>query len=458
MSPTKQIGPEGSSPDQLGATVTDHDVDAGDATRRGRPARRWIRAFLLAVIAGVLLIPAAALAGERFGDVSAGGHAPAIGWVADVGVTQGCGDGKDYCPTDPVTRAQMASFMQRLAGHANGVAPSVNAATLDGLTVDDLTSNYTAAIDGTVAAAIDKAMATMLADAVDAAIDAAIDDALTGVVADLQTDNQQLRNQLDGLQDDISALTSRVADLETLLDGVSRDEDTVVFSGVNVQVVNGQDETESTNGVGNLILGYNEARSGGGDPASGRDGSHNLIVGTGHYYRSYAGIVAGSDNTTDGPYASVTGGLRNTASGDRASVTGGSGNSAIAHAATVSGGHSNYASGNSASITGGSANTASGPRSSVTGGSINIASGDRASIQGGSGNTASGERTSISAGQDNTANAIVSSITGGFNNTTTGNLSSVSGGFENTAQGLRSSVLGGSEVTLNVANGTWPSP
>jgi hypothetical protein len=70
-----------------------------------------------AVVAGAvlaaLLIPATVLASHIFSDVptSMTGHA-AIDEIYHAGITGGCG-GTRYCPTDAVTRAQMALFMQR---------------------------------------------------------------------------------------------------------------------------------------------------------------------------------------------------------------------------------------------------------------------------------------------------------------------------------------------------------
>lgn len=49
----------------------------------------------------------------QFDDVSAGSeHAAAIGALAAAGITEGCGQGR-FCPRDPVTREQMASFLAR---------------------------------------------------------------------------------------------------------------------------------------------------------------------------------------------------------------------------------------------------------------------------------------------------------------------------------------------------------
>src|SRR3546814_16397200 len=86
-----------------------------------------------AVVAAAVLVPttaALAIVGG-FTDVPDGhSHAAGIGWVADNDITSGC-TATTYCPSDFVTRAQMATFMQRLAGHAAGVAPSVHPDTND---------------------------------------------------------------------------------------------------------------------------------------------------------------------------------------------------------------------------------------------------------------------------------------------------------------------------------------
>jgi peptidoglycan-N-acetylglucosamine deacetylase len=52
---------------------------------------------------------------DRFADVGPGdAHAEAIGAVAEAGITLGCTeDGRSYCPTAAIRRDQMASFLQR---------------------------------------------------------------------------------------------------------------------------------------------------------------------------------------------------------------------------------------------------------------------------------------------------------------------------------------------------------
>jgi hypothetical protein len=161
----------------------------------------------------------------------------------------------------------------------------------------------------------------------------------------------------------MAVFLKKLADLSC----IRREGNDVIFEGCNVHVRSGAGATDApVNGLGNLIVGYNESSSG---PPENRTGSHNLVVGPWHTYSSYGGFVAGRNNAVTGPSASVSGGFTNTASSDFASV---------------SGGISNTASGDFASVSGGSANTATGSRASVSGGSANTATGSRASVSGGS--------------------------------------------------------------------------
>lgn len=199
---------------------------------------------------------------------------------------------------------------------------------------------------------------------------------------------QDLTARVDALETDLAAANGRIQTLESTLAGVIRDGDTLTFSGMNVQIVNGQGATPTTNGLGNLIVGYGEDHTGnacqpssddcrykGDGTADVRTGSHNLVVGVDHAYTSYAGLLAGHDNTTSGASASVTGGRNNTASGN---------------ATSVSGGRSNTASDSWTSVSGGRDNTASNLATSVTGGFDNTALAEDASISGGWGNRMTG--------------------------------------------------------------------
>ena len=90
------------------------------------------------------------------------------------------------------------------------------------------------------------------------------------------------------------------------------EEHLALFSGCNVQIVNGEGDTETTNELGNLIVGYNKNEFG-----ASRSGSHNLVVGDHHEYSSFGGFVAGVANTIVGQYASVSGGEGNTGGAPR---------------------------------------------------------------------------------------------------------------------------------------------
>jgi hypothetical protein len=227
--------------------------------------------------------------------------------------------------------------------------------------------------------------------------------------------------------DALAQLQADVAALQALLVNVSRVNNTLVISGANLQIVNGTGSTASTNGLGNLIIGYNEER-----PAelgvTERTGSHVLVVGTGHNYTSFGGIVVGKDNTAIGEYSAVSGGRNNTA---------------ISNYSTVSGGRNNTASGEYSSVSAGESNTAFGQDSSVSGGRNNIASGGVASVSGGHGNTANGAVASVSGGRINTAGGSYTSVTGGYNNTTSSSYTSVSGGRDGAANDIYDWVAGG---------------
>jgi hypothetical protein len=103
----------------------------------------------------------------------------------------------------------------------------------------------------------------------------------------------------------------------------------VTFSGCNLHVINGMGQTYLTNGLGNILVGYDES------PADAplltvapyytplntatvlqpgdRNGSHNLIIGSWHRFttRAFGGLVAGEFNTISSEADSITGGLLN---------------------------------------------------------------------------------------------------------------------------------------------------
>jgi hypothetical protein len=197
-------------------------------------------------------------------------------------------------------------------------------------------------------------------------------------------------------------LPQRVAALEDLLKHFSRDGNEVFITGANLHIVNGLGSTGCTddlgepipdcpNGLGNLIVGYNELRQDIRDLPNIRTGSHNVVVGALNNFSRFGGLVVGILNEISGDFASVSGGVRNTASGGGATVSGGGLNTASGSESSVGGGANNVASGDLASVSGGQSNAASGFTSTVSGGESNAASGQSAAVSGGLNRTAEGD-------------------------------------------------------------------
>ena len=220
-----------------------------------------------------------------------------------------------------------------------------------------------------------------------------------------------LQGQLNALQRRLSQDESTIHGLQALLRGVTRSRDgstlviadhggdsgsalkTVLFKGVNVQVVNGTGIETKLNGLGNLIIGYADNTGGG-----ARTGSHNLITGDNGGWTSYGGLLAGDFNQIHGPFDAIPGGRSSSASGFDSTVAGGAGNLASGFAASANGGIANIANGFYATTSGGSGNTARGEAASVSGGRGNLAFGNSASVSGGLDNAARGGNDSILGG------------------------------------------------------------
>ena len=247
---------------------------------------------------------------------------------------------------------------------------------------------------------------------------------------------------------------------------VKRQGNTIIFEGVNLQVTNGSGFTNTANGTGNLIIGYDETSSGGRFQApvvcsNGRfetaedctknnhvwskaqkTGSHNLIVGSGHSYTQSAGVVFGAANAVTGANAVVLGGSGNVSSATVSVVSGGKNNIAKAGATVVSGGESNIASADSASVSGGKNNHASAATASIGGGTGNQATAISSSVVGGEDNMASGENASITGGSNNIASGAGSSVDGGIENQSLGDVSAISGGSKRQVSGKSDWIAG----------------
>lgn len=83
--------------------------------------------------------PSASRSGsDAFVDVAEGSYADeAIGWAVETGITTGCvsgapgGAGWWFCPTDPVTRAQVATFLYRFVGRSRDPGPGGESGFVD---------------------------------------------------------------------------------------------------------------------------------------------------------------------------------------------------------------------------------------------------------------------------------------------------------------------------------------
>jgi len=144
-------------------------------------------------------------------------------------------------------------------------------------------------------------------------------------------DSVDLLSVIQMMQAQITALQSQVASLEAsavpgLGDYVSVDDSahTVLVSGANLQVVNGAPSADgysnTTNGKGNLILGYN---SQGVDTTFARTGSHCLVMGRANDYNGIYSIVQGLESSVNGNYSAAIAGYQNVIFANSSAIVGG---------------------------------------------------------------------------------------------------------------------------------------
>jgi len=185
-----------------------------------------------------------------------------------------------------------------------------------------------------------------------------------------------LQSQLNSQSEDLALLNPllNLLPMANHFDYVGSSQ-TMVLSGVNLQINNGSGVSYGVqNGVGNLILGYNEVEGGyhlpDGSLAAGevRTGSHNVILGPGHTYTANGGLVGGYNNTLSSKGGCLLSGQSSLAGGNYAAVLGGMDNRATGNHSCISGGHSNTASGDRASVSGGLLNQSAGIATSILGG------------------------------------------------------------------------------------------
>ena len=161
---------------------------------------------------------------------------------------------------------------------------------------------------------------------------------LTGAINELVARAAQLEAKL-------AALEAKTAPLTT--SGTN-----VYFTGVNVHIRNNKGSSESRNGTGNLVIGYDESYYGESSPTPHNLGSHCLIIGTIHLYPYHLCIavgrrhvfnencgyaLAGHFHILHGGHGTICGGQGHYVGGTFSSVSGGSSNTAIDLCSVVSG-------------------------------------------------------------------------------------------------------------------------
>jgi hypothetical protein len=102
---------------------------------------------------------------------------------------------------------------------------------------------------------------------------------------------------------------TRLAAVEDKTQFMRVDGTTTIFEGTNIQILDGTGTTEGVNGLGNLIIGYNEEA----DflkcysAAPLRTGSHNLIVGSDNEWTGFGSLVSGRLDRMHGNYCTMLG-------------------------------------------------------------------------------------------------------------------------------------------------------
>ena len=157
-------------------------------------------------------------------------------------------------------------------------------------------------------------------------------------------------------------IVAPVADAVGLVDGEGADVDALqhlVEVGLHQPFGRDEDEPYARGTCTVSVQGLNDTYektciSDGGTFTRSLSGSHNVVIGSGHGYSSFGGMVVGEANLITGKFAVVSAGAANTASGDYGGVSAGGSNTASGGYSGVSGGFGNTASGSfGSSVSGG---------------------------------------------------------------------------------------------------------
>ena len=238
---------------------------------------------------------------------------------------------------------------------------------------------------------------------------------LSGRVKSLEGEHARLDRGV-GAQRKVAALEEKLSKISYEPKGLNG-LPTIKISGANLQVVNGAGAIQNLNGLGNVIIGYDEHAA-----DIKQTGSHDLVLGDRQTFTSWAGLLAGSKNSVTAPLG----------------VSFGFANEVKARWATITGGYFNVAGGTghrSAAVP--RARPRPSSRRSAPG-STTMPMGTWSSVAGGLGNVAGGQYAAVGGGQQNGAPGKFSSVSGGEGNHAAGEASSILGGGDSPS--LRSGV------------------
>ena len=450
-----------------------------------------------------------------FDDVPAGDlFCEFITWAAERGITQGCliidANHRLFCPTDAVTRSQMAAFVKRLGdvrveavatgpGLTGGPITSVgtiNLATTQLLPTTSCANNQIARWNGSAWACSSDANSGGTVTSVGSGTGLAGGPITASGTLSLLTGYQLPQGCTNGqvaksngsnawtCASDVSSggtVTSVTAG-NGLTGGTITTSGTIAVDPASATLTNNFFRqggnafaatavlgTTNNNAIdvranGSRVMRYEPNATSpnivGGSPgntlAAGVRGA--TLAGGGTTGDASFGVAA-VNRVTD-LYGTVGGGATNQAGNNSgpttdaafATVGGGLRNTASGTVSTVAGGDSNAASGGSSAVGGGLNNGASGQYAVVAGGHDNIASATSSIVGGGTGNQAVFQYAVVAGGLDNNSAGAASAVGGGGGNQAIGDGSTIAGGNDNIATGFSSTIAGGSD---NFATGAY---
>jgi hypothetical protein len=155
---------------------------------------------------------------------------------------------------------------------------------------------------------------------------------IAATVAALQTRVAALEEQNAALEAAVAAIQPTPPSLLALAPYLTVDQGAVndvagpnvILTGVNFHVRSATNVEDTTpDGLGNVIIGWNNPRVDSIAYHPPRTGSNNLVLGHRHSFTSVGGFVGGSGNFITAPYGSVISGRNNSATGDYSVVVSG---------------------------------------------------------------------------------------------------------------------------------------